>query len=76
MPVVAFRRSPNLRDLLVRAKLKTPENNTLRHPPGTFRCNSRHGYLTCPNIDAGRTTYTFSTTGETRKIKTTHHLQI
>ena len=68
-PVVAFRRSPNLRDLLVRAKLKTPENNTLRHPPGTFRCNSRHGCLTCPNIDAGRTTYTFSTTGETRKIK-------
>ena len=48
---------------------KTPENNTLRHPPGTFRCNSRHGCLTCPNIDAGRTTYTFSTTGETRKIK-------
>jgi len=68
-PVVAFRRSPNLRDLLVRAKLKTPENNTLRHPPGTFRCNSRHGCLTCPNIDDGRTTYTFSTTGETREIK-------
>ena len=54
-----------LRDILVRAKLKTPENNTLRHPPGTFHCNSRHGCLTCPNIDAGRTTYTFSTTGET-----------
>ena len=69
-PVVAFRRSPNLRDLLVRAKLKSPESNTLRHPPGTFRCNSRHGCLTCPiNIDDGRTTYTFSTTGETREIK-------
>ena len=68
-PVVAFRRSPNLRDLLVRAKLKTPESSTLRHPPGTFRCNSRHGCLTCPNIDDGRTTYTFSTTGETREIK-------
>ena len=53
-PVVAFRRSPNLRDLLVRAKLKTPESNTLRHPPGTFRCNSRHGCLTCSNIDDGR----------------------
>ena len=35
-PVVAFRRSPNLRDLSVRAK-----NNTLHHPPGTFRCSSR-----------------------------------
>ena len=66
---MAFRRSPNLRDLLVRAKLKTPESSTLRHPPGTFRCNSRHGCLTCPNIDDGRTTYTFSTTGETREIK-------
>ena len=67
---MAFRRSLNLRDLLVRAKLKSPESNTLRHPPGTFRCNSRHGCLTCPiNIDDGRTTYTFSTTGETREIK-------
>ena len=44
-PVVAFRRSPNLHDLLVRAKLKSPESNTLRHPPGTFRCNSRRGSL-------------------------------
>ena len=49
-PVVAFRRSPNLRDLLVRAKLKSPESNTLRHPPGTFLCNSRHGCLPCPNV--------------------------
>ena len=68
-PVVAFRRLPNLGDLLVRAKLKTPESNTLHHPPGTFRCNSRQGCLTCPNIDDGRTTYTLSTTGETREIK-------
>ena len=59
----------NLRDLLVRAKLKSPESNTLRHPPGTFRCNSRHDCLTCPNIDDGRTTYTFSITSETREIK-------
>ena len=67
--VVAFRRSPNLRDLLVRAKLKSPENNTIRYPPGVFRCNSRHCCLTCPNIDDGRTTYTFNTTGETPAIK-------
>ena len=68
-PVVAFHRSPNLRDLLVRPKLKSHKSNTLRHPRGTFRCNSRHGCLTCPNIDDGRTTYTFSTKGETREIK-------
>ena len=40
-PVVAFCCSPILRDLLVRAKLKSSENNTLCHPPGTFHCNSR-----------------------------------
>ena len=66
---MTFRRSPNLRDLLVRAKLKSPESNTLRHPPGTLRCNLRHGCLTCPNIDGGGTTYTLSTSGETREIK-------
>ena len=63
-PVVAYRRSPNLRDLLIRAKLKTP-NTT----PGTFRCESKHGCLTCPHIDHGRTTYTFTNTGEVRQIK-------
>ena len=66
---MAFRCSPNLRNLLVHAKLKSPECNTLRHLPGTFRCNSRHGCLTCPNIDDGRTTYMFSITGKTREIK-------
>ena len=67
-PVVAYRRSPNLRDLLVRAKLKTP-NTTLNTTPGTFRCESKHGCLTCPHIDHGRTTYTFTNTGEVRQIK-------
>ena len=67
-PVVAYRRSPNLRVLLVRAKLKTP-NTTLNTTPGTFRCESKHGCLTCPHIDHGRTTYTFTNTGEVRQIK-------
>ena len=49
--------------------LKSPESNTLRHTPGTFRCNLRHGCLTCPNIDDSPTTYTFSTMGETWEIK-------
>ena len=59
---------PNFRDLLVRAKLKTP-NTTLNTTPGTFRCESKHGCLTCPHIDHGRTTYTFTNTGEVRQIK-------
>ena len=41
-PVVAYRRSPNLRDLLVRAKLKSL-NPPPSLAPGSFRCNSRHG---------------------------------
>ena len=69
-PVVAYRRSPNLRDLLVRAKLKNPPTaNQPNHPFGTFRCNSKHGCLTCPHIDNERTNYTFNNTGEVREIK-------
>ena len=67
-PFIAYRRSPNLRDLLVRAKLKNP-NTTPKLTSGTFRCNSTHGCLTCPYIDDARTSYTFSNTGETRQIK-------
>ena len=65
-PVVAFRRSPNLRDLLVTAKL--PFNST--HPQlssGSFRCGKN--CATCPYICHGLTTYTFFSTGETRPIK-------
>ena len=35
-PFVAFRRSPNLRDLLVKAQLPVISNNYF--PPGSFRC--------------------------------------
>ena len=68
-PVVAYRRSPNLRDLLVRAKLRNPANTALNQPHGTFRCNSKHRCLSCPHIEDGRTTYTFSNKGEVREIK-------
>ena len=69
-PVVAYRRSPNLRDLLVRAKLKNPSTASQpNHSFGTFRCNSKHGCLTCPHIDNERTNYTFNNTGEVREIK-------
>ncbi|XP_078372690.1 uncharacterized protein LOC144656333 [Oculina patagonica] len=70
-PVVSYRRSPNLRDLLVRAKLKGP-NQCSQPPPGTFLCNSNHRCLTCPHIEDGKTTYTFSSTNEVRQIK--HHI--
>ena len=60
-PVVAYRRSPNLPGLLVRAKLKNPSTASQpNHSFGTFRCNSKHGCLTCPHIDNERTNYTFN----------------
>ena len=61
--VVAYRRSPSLWDLLVRATVKD-SNSTLKTLPGTFCCKSKHGCLTCPHIDNGHTTYTFTSTGE------------
>ena len=65
-PVVAFRRSPNLRDLLVTAKLPSNSANP-QLPCGSFRCGKN--CATCPYISHGLTTYTFFSTGETRPIK-------
>ena len=63
VPVVTFRRSgTKLRDLLVRVKLAN-NDNTPKPPVGTFRCNSRHGCLTCPYINHGKH-YTLSPTQE------------
>ena len=45
-------------------------DDTPKPPAGTFCCNSRHGCLTCPYINHGKTSYTFTNTGETIK----HHI--
>ena len=66
LPVVAFRRSPNLRDLLVTAKLSSNSANP-QLPPGSFRCGKN--CATCPYMSHGLTTYTFFSTGETFPIK-------
>ena len=66
-PIVAYRRSSNLNDFLVRAKLR----NFTQH-------NQRRGYTmrknrsTCKNISDGQTSYTFHVTVETRPI--TNHI--
>ena len=68
LPVVAFRRSNNLRDLLVTAKL--PSKSTNPHPQlpsGSFRCGKN--CATCPYISDGLTNFTFFSTGETNPIK-------
>ena len=68
MPVVAFRRCPNLRDLLVSAKLLSNSTNpNPQLPCGSFRCGKN--CATCPYISDGLTSYTFFSTGETRTIK-------
>ena len=61
-PAVAFGRSPNLRDILVRAKLANIDN-TSKPPASTFRLSQLQTWL--PHL-------TFNNTGETRQIK--HHI--
>jgi hypothetical protein len=68
-PLVAFRRSPNLRDVLVKAKLPSNAiNSNSQLPPGSYRCEQN--CLTCKYISHGQTHYTFTSTGETRYINT------
>ena len=64
LPFVDYRRSPNRRELLVKAQLPVISNN--HFPPGSFRC--RQNCSTCPYITNGLTSYTFYATGETHSI--------
>ena len=63
-PLVAFRRTDNLSDILVRSKLRTDGQTNVTMG------SSRRGKncITCRYITDGRTNYTFSATGETRTI--------
>ena len=64
VPLVAFRRTDNLSDILVKSKLRTVTQNNVSK--GSFRCGNNG--ITCHYITDGRTNYTFSATGETRTI--------
>ena len=65
-PLVAFRRTDNLSDILVRSKLRTDKQTDVTK--GSFRWGKN--CITCrsPYITDGRTNYTFSATGEIRTI--------
>ena len=63
-PIVSFRRTNNLNNLLVSSKLRKPLQNN--RPCGSFQCYSN--CLTCNYITDGLTNYTFHSTGETRRI--------
>jgi len=64
VPLVAFRRTNNLSDILVKSKLRTVTQTNVSK--GSFRCGNN--CITCHYITDGRTNYTFSATGETRTI--------
>ena len=68
-PFVAFRRSNNLSNILVSAKLHKPVT-AANEPRGSFRCGNN--CLTCNYVNDGLTMYTFNSTGETRLIN--HHI--
>ena len=63
LPIIAFRRPRNLRDLLVRAATSPNTGN----PPGNFRCEARR-CKTCP-ILVTTDTFASSVTGERFKLK-------
>ena len=66
-PIVAYRRTSNLRDILVKAQLPTvTAPNSTNLPPGSFRYGQN--CATFPYITNGLKHYTFSFTGETRNI--------
>ena len=65
LPVVVFRRSPNLRGLLVTAKLSS---NSAR-PTSSWFLPLWQKLRTCLYISHGLTKYTFFSTGETLPIK-------
>ena len=57
-PFVAYRRSPNLRDILVKVQL--PVISTNHFPLGSFRCGKKLGHLSIHDL--------ICATGETRSI--------
>ena len=63
-PLVAFRQTDNLSDILVRSKLRTDKQTDVTK--GSFQCGKN--CITCRFITDGRTNYTFSATGEIRTI--------
>ena len=63
-PLVAFRRTDNLSDILFRSKLRTDKETNVTK--GSFRCGKN--CITCRYIADGRTNYTFSATEEMKTI--------
>ena len=69
-PALAYKRSPNLRDLLVRTKLRNRTKRQDKAPSGIYKCNHPR-CLTCPFLQEGQNKYTFSATKKERHINDT-----
>ena len=69
-PVLAYKRSASLRDLLVRTRLRDPKNKDQRSTAGIYRCKHPR-CLTCPFLQDGQDKYIFFSTNEERRIKDT-----
>ena len=65
-PILSYRRPKNLRDHLVRAKLKSDATSA---PRGSYKCNSRRHCNTCSHILDRDDTVTFTNTNKTFTIK-------
>ena len=63
-PIVAYRRSSNLSDFIVRAK----DRNFTQHNQPRGSCPCGKNCLTCKYISDGQTSYKFHSSGETRPI--------
>ena len=64
VPILSYRRPKNLRDILVRARIKrdTPSN-----PTGTYKCHSRRNCITCQHITDSTTSFNFTNTDDFTK---------
>ena len=67
-PLIAYRRPRNLRDFLVKAKVKNAQTQT--SPPRIKKCNSKK-CKTCSFIQDGLSSCTFKNTGQVHHIKQT-----
>ena len=67
-PIVAYRRSSNLSDFVVRVQLRNLTHHN--QPQGSYPCGKN--FVTCKYISDGQTSYTFHATGETTPI--TNHI--
>ena len=62
VPILSYRRPKNLRDIFVRARIKS---DTPSNPRGTYKCHSRRNCITCQHITDSTTSLTLLTLTET-----------